>query len=67
VTTVTTARSLTDSRREALRRALCPTEPVLVIAGHTEPGVPIPPPGPDATDEDVEAYITGLCRANPNM
>lgn len=56
-TIATTSRPLTDSRREALRRALC----------HTEPGVPIPPPGPDATDEDVEAYITGLCRRNPNM
>ena len=57
----------TDRLRETLRRALAPTEPVVVIAAASEPGIPIPPPGPDASDEDVEAFIEGLCKNNPYM
>ena len=57
----------TDRLRETLRRALAPTEPVVVIAATTEPGVPIPPPGPNASGEDVEAFVQGLCKRNPYM
>jgi hypothetical protein len=47
------------------RGSAAPTEPVVVIEAQQEPGIPIPPPGPDAGDEDVEAFIQGLCKRNP--
>ena len=67
MTQTVVAQARADRLRETLRRALAPTEPVVVIAATTEPGIPIPPPGPDASDEDVEAFVQGLCKRNPYM
>lgn len=49
----------------AAYRGWCAAGPPITV--HPDGGQPVPPPGPEASDEEVEAYITGLCRHNPNM